>query len=52
MTSEPSKYSLAILQGLQQGKHVYAGTVPAHVKGRRRARGKVARLSRRVNRGR
>lgn len=44
-------YQVAILNGLQ-AKHVYQGTVPAHVKDRRRAVGKVARQSRRVNRGR
>ena len=33
-------------------KHVYAGTVPNAVKLRRRAANKVARRSRRTNRGR
>jgi hypothetical protein len=33
------------------GKAVYHGTVPADVKARRRAANKVARQSRRVNRG-
>lgn len=50
--TEPTPYSLAILAGLQ-GKRpgeMYAGTVPAHVKAKRRARDKVARMSRRVNR--
>lgn len=42
-------YQLAILNGLQ-GKPVYQGTVPAHVKARRRAANKVARASRRKNR--
>jgi hypothetical protein len=32
-------------------KHVYAGTVPAHVKHHRRAKNKAARMSRRANRG-
>jgi len=32
--------------------NVYAGTVPAHEKARRRAANKVARRSRRINRGR
>ncbi|GAB3863291.1 hypothetical protein GCM10028801_30570 [Nocardioides maradonensis] len=32
------------------GKHLYQGTVPAHVKAKRRARNKVARLSRKANR--
>lgn len=38
-----------ILQALQ-AKHVYAGTVPAAEKTRRRAANKVARKSRRANR--
>lgn len=42
-----------ILFGLLEKRgQVYAGTVPAHVKARRRARDKVARESRRRNRGR
>lgn len=32
------------------GKHLYQGTVPGHVKAKRRARNKVARASRRANR--
>ena len=32
-------------------KHVYAGTVPAHVIAQRRRRNKAARMSRRNNRG-
>lgn len=32
------------------GKHIYQGTVPAHVKRRRRARGKAARLARKIQR--
>jgi hypothetical protein len=47
--TEPTGYQLAILSALQ-GKHIYAGTVPAHVKRRRRAANKVARRSRRINR--
>ncbi len=43
-------YARAILMALQ-GKHVYQGTVPHHVKMRRRAANKVARASRRLNRG-
>lgn len=52
-------YSRAILGGLQaslnyegrrQAKHVYAGTVPAKEKARRRAANKVARQSRRASR--
>lgn len=45
----PTSYSLAILRGLQT-KHVYAGTVPAHVKKRRRVRNRVARKTRRLQR--
>ena len=42
----------AILLGLslKSQQDVYQGTVPAHVKARRRAANKVARRSRRVNR--
>lgn len=32
------------------GKHIYAGTVPHHVKARRRAANKAARAARRHNR--
>lgn len=39
-----------ILRALQS-KHIYMGTVPAKVKARRRAANKVARVSRRRNRG-
>ena len=52
-TTEPSAFSLAILGGLQGGaRHVYAGTVSAAVKAKRRAANKVARASRRANRRR
>lgn len=34
-----------------QRKPIYTGTVPTHVVAKRRARNKVARLSRRINRG-
>lgn len=37
---------------LQRASSIYAGTVPAAVVARRRAANKVARRSRRVNRGR
>lgn len=48
--NNPSSLSLGILAGLQT-KHVYGGTVdPTEVK-RRRAANKVARRSRRINRG-
>lgn len=42
---------LRILIGLQvMGKHIYAGTVPAHVKAKRRKAGKAAKLARKANR--
>ena len=49
---EPHKVAgLRMLMALDAtGKHVYAGTVPAHVTARRRARNKVARASRKRNR--
>lgn len=31
-------------------KHIYAGTVPAHIKRKRRAKNKVAKQQRKVNR--
>lgn len=55
MNAAPEPYSLAILYGLNHGKtapHIYGGTVPGHVKAQRRAANKVARQSRRINRGR
>lgn len=48
---ETTEYQVAILVALTKtGKHVYAGTVPAHVKAKRRAKNRVARESRRINR--
>lgn len=44
------KTQRVILAALQ-GKPLYAGTVPAHVKARRRAANKAARVARRANRG-
>jgi hypothetical protein len=41
-----SRMVLAMLQT----KHVYQGTVPAHVKEARRRKNKAARRSRRINR--
>jgi hypothetical protein len=41
------RFSLAMAK---TGKHVYAGTVPSHVKARRRAANKAARASRRAGR--
>ncbi len=46
----PSLYQVTILAALQD-RQMYAGTVPAHVKARRRAQGRVAKHSRKVNRG-
>lgn len=46
----PSSYALRIL-GALQSRPMYMGTVPAHVKARRRAQGRVAKQSRKVNRG-
>ena len=51
--TEPSTFSLAILTGLSR-KHsgeIYQGTVPTKVKRARRAANKVAKVSRRKNRG-
>lgn len=47
---EDTPYQKTIL-GALQSKHVYAGTVPAKVVERRRAKNKVARFNRRQNRG-
>lgn len=47
---EPTSYEIAILNGLQR-MQLYQGTVPAHVKARRRAANKAARRARRQNRG-
>ena len=46
----PTSYEMFVLGGLQH-KQVYQGTVRPNVKRLRRARGKVAKLSRRINRG-
>lgn len=44
-------FQRCILFALQRtGRHVYAGTVPAPVKTRRRAASKAARIARRANR--
>ena len=48
---EVNPYQFRILLGLNRtGKHIYAGTVSASEKARRRAANKVARVSRRQNR--
>jgi len=47
----PNPFQRAVLFGLQRtGRHVYAGTVPATEKARRRAANKAARVARRQNR--
>lgn len=46
----PTSYELAILHGLQ-GNSMYQGTVPDGVRQQRRARNKLARQSRQMNRG-
>ena len=49
-TEGPSKASLGLLR-LLQGRKVYEGTVPHADVQKRRARGKVAKASRKLNRG-
>lgn len=52
-TLNPSLSSLQMLLALNRsGKPIYNGSVPGAVKAKRRARGKAARASRRLNRGR
>lgn len=47
----PNPYQRALLLALNlTGRHIYGGTVPEHVKARRRKANKAARVSRRVNR--
>ncbi|WGH21410.1 hypothetical protein SEA_EMOTION_61 [Arthrobacter phage Emotion] len=47
----PNPFQFAILVGLNRtGKHVYAGTVPASVKARRRKAGKAAKAARKAAR--
>lgn len=50
---EPSSWALMVLSALNKkpAGAVYLGTVPGHVKALRRARGKVAKASRKLNRG-
>jgi hypothetical protein len=51
MNHQASQYGRIILLALSWGrKHVYAGTVPAGTKARRRAADRVASRSRRRNR--
>lgn len=50
-TAQQGPYGLAILLGMNQtGRHIYAGTVPGHVKAQRRRRDKAARRARRASR--
>ena len=49
-TREPTSYEFGILRALQHRK-LYQGTVEDGIKSSRRARGKVAKLSRKINRG-
>ncbi|NUP32907.1 MAG: hypothetical protein HOU01_14460 [Streptomycetaceae bacterium] len=52
MNSQPNNTQRGILIALNQtGKHIYAGTVDPKVVARRRAANKMARKSRRINRG-
>ena len=45
-------FKTVILVGLlSTNKNLYAGTVPAHVKKKRRAKNKIAKVSRKINRG-
>lgn len=46
---EDTPYQKAILNGLSR-KPIYRGTVPEHVKQKRRAKNRVARASRKANR--
>lgn len=48
-STEPSLFSLMILGALQKKSHVYMGTVPAAVKTKRRAAGRVAKATRKAN---
>lgn len=51
MTDDPRPRGWAILWALNKlGKPMYLGTVPAHVKAKRRTLNKAARISRRRNR--
>lgn len=47
----PTSYQLAVFAGLQRLPHVYAGTARPEAVSRRRAKNRVARASRRANRG-
>jgi hypothetical protein len=40
----------ALFRGIQQMRHMYAGTVPPAVKAQRRKKNKAARKARRLNR--
>ena len=52
MSEKYIEFQQLVFVGLNtRGKHVYSGTVPEAEVARRRAKNKVARKSRRVNRG-
>lgn len=50
MLTAPSSYEYATLKGLQN-MALYQGTVQGNVKASRRARGRIAKASRKGNRG-
>ena len=50
VTTQPSSYEFATLKGLQS-MALYQGTVQGNVKASRRASGKIAKASRKANRG-
>lgn len=52
MTLGPTTYQRVMLEALNTGRHIYAGTVPPAEVRRRRAANRVARRSRRRNQGR
>ena len=51
-TFDPSRSTWILMAMWTTGYQMYEGTVPRHVKARRRAKNKVARKSRRLNRAR
>jgi hypothetical protein len=49
-TKEPTNYAINIFMALQRMQNLYLGSVPFAVKSKRRAKNRVARISRRKNR--
>lgn len=49
-SNEPTNYAINIFMALQRIQNLYLGTVPFAVKTKRRAKNRVARISRRKNR--